>query len=453
MTEAVNGDRLFATTYNEPTQASLANENTNSDVVNDWVLDYLGRIRLDAMLFRRIVMPIAYIWDGAFFLEMDPAVLLRSTSRTPGVLGSTLEIRANRATFDESLLDSFRRDDHLHGFVFDSINDPQQRAFIAKKLRQTKNDVLDRYLLRSEYPSQAILSLIKEILHAEGVEASPELARIERGWSNWRSFLGRQITLKPYARSDHFADGIAGGYIDTSQIGGYGSGVLAEFLQLAAARERPFRSDMSILFQRAAAQADNAADRRDVTRIKRFAFTGYNRAAALDYSCTFGYVPSEDDPASPRVENHLSSLDDAAEVLPPGLLKDLATLPDERFYIFNAKAHDDLQEWWAHRDESALKRGIERLARELEQTGASSQSDTKVAEILLTIPGVGLATAASLAVDLVPGIDSPWTGAVGSAVGALGVLAGLYATRHFRSQPRRKVEARLLEYCDLTTSR
>jgi hypothetical protein len=411
-------------------------------------------MRLDAILFRTIVLPIAFIWDGAFFLETaDPKLLLKSLARTRGTLGSPLEVRASRASFDESLLDSFRRDDHLHGFVFDSISNQQHRTLIAQKLRQTKVDVLDRYLLRTEHASQAIFNLVNDILRSEGVESTADMARIERGWSNWRAILGKEIILKPYMRSNHVAHGIAAGYIDSSQLGTYGSSVLAELLQTAVARDRPFRSDMSLVLQRAALEAGSAADLRDVSRIRRFAFTGYNRALALDYSCTFGYEPHADDPAAPRLEAHLATLGDAAEILPPGLLKSLAALPDDRFQIFSANAHDDLQKWWSRRDELAVKRVFSLLTRELEQVGVSGQSDTKVAEILLTVPITGLATGASLVADLVPGIDAPWAGAIGGAVGALGTLAGLYATRRFKSRPRRDAEARLLEYCDLTVSR
>lgn len=55
--------------------ASTQREATGS-LDEGWRYDYLGRLRLDLLAFRHVVLPDSHQFDGVVFLRSDPAVLL-----------------------------------------------------------------------------------------------------------------------------------------------------------------------------------------------------------------------------------------------------------------------------------------------------------------------------------------------------------------------------------------
>jgi hypothetical protein len=97
------GQRLFASTYSETNQAA------RSQSSEAWQEDLLGRIRLDALAFKKIVLPVDYIIDGTFFLSVEPSEFLTSVSRVREAARSPLEIRSTDLSLAAALQTSYVR--------------------------------------------------------------------------------------------------------------------------------------------------------------------------------------------------------------------------------------------------------------------------------------------------------------------------------------------------------
>jgi len=58
--------RLLAEDYSAPTQRARSE-------FDQWRHQYLGRLRLDAMISRTVVVPDSYLLDGRFFMSSSPS--------------------------------------------------------------------------------------------------------------------------------------------------------------------------------------------------------------------------------------------------------------------------------------------------------------------------------------------------------------------------------------------
>src|SRR4051812_22566404 len=96
-------ERLLADTYN----ASRQREAWSRDRDQRY-LDLFGRLRLDAVLFRTVVIPDTHLFDGRLLLELGPDRVTRQIARwTEDV---PIEIRARSGDLRTSLADLLRRD-------------------------------------------------------------------------------------------------------------------------------------------------------------------------------------------------------------------------------------------------------------------------------------------------------------------------------------------------------
>jgi hypothetical protein len=435
------GTRLYASAYNQLEQAERSKESGAQ------LTSYLGRLRLDSIAFKTIVIPLDFILDGSYFLQANPGELLNSLARAKGSVDLPLEILGSRTSFDASLRAMMLRDSHLHGLVIDSISDARIRKTIALSLRGMETAVLDEHIRRSGSVALGITKLLREILHREGLEDDGELDRLERGWRNWSSVLDSRIRLKSWHRPTRYAEALGYGYMTTENLVDEDWELLADLHRLASVNP-VYHSDVRLLFSRARTSTASTTRLHEIDRIESFAERGWDRAVALEYECSYAYEPAVDEPAWDRLSGMISNLEESDEFLPPGIITRLGLLPTEKFQAIIGLSYDDLNDWWNLRSEAALRRFMGRLERELEALASTGDDfDQKVVDLLISIPSIAVGSAAAWGLDHLAGLGSGLGEPVGTAVGALGTLAGVYATRRFRTRPQRNAVQRLVEYC------
>jgi hypothetical protein len=134
---------------------------------------YIGRLRLDSLLSRTIVLTDNQILDGCFFLQEDPLALLDKICRQRD--GSLpIEIRARSGTLENSILGFVKKENQpkLRGFSFSCIEDEDVRSKIQLSLRDIDSNSVSSWK-----------DLCKIIRHSSGEESS--IDKIEHGWAKW----------------------------------------------------------------------------------------------------------------------------------------------------------------------------------------------------------------------------------------------------------------------------
>jgi len=432
-------DRLYASTYNELEQASRAEESVY------WDIDYLGRMRLDLLAFRKVVIPLNFITDGAFFLSIDPTDLLNSVTRTAGALEPAIEIRSSADSFDEALRNLFVRDDHLHGVVFDSLPDPVTRHTLARRLRSVDSHVLDDRLRHATSPARAIAGMLRELLRAEGLEPGEGIDRLERGWRNWSDISETRIRLKPWSPFASPFQGIMLGYFNTSRLGDEARDLLRQVCILAH-QGKVYRSDLRLLFERARSNPSDRTHMEEISRVETFTERAWERAAALSYQCSYAYETGASDPNAERFTSLVSRLHSDDEILPPGAFRRIGMLPHESFQKVTTAKREELDRWWTSGDVDALRSTLVSLTNELDKASDPVDPEKqKAADLFVAVPGIGAGALAALASqDL---LGETIATALASTIGSLGTVSALYATRYFRSRKTRSSAERLVEYC------
>src|SRR5262249_7969735 len=153
-------------------------------------------IRLDALTFRKIVLLVDYICDGAFFLSVDPAEFLASVSRVRDVTRSPLEIRGTATSFAGELYAAFARGSGNHGLVFDSIRDPALRLLVASGLKSARSAGWENRARHAESVAIAAGQFVYEVIRRAGGEPDEDVERLVRGWRAWEGQLARGAELK-----------------------------------------------------------------------------------------------------------------------------------------------------------------------------------------------------------------------------------------------------------------
>lgn len=153
-----------------------------------WREEFLGRLRLDVVGFRSVVLPDSHLFDGAAFLDFEPRVLLASLarSRSPGT--SPLVVKARAKSLEESLRTLLvRRDgrETLNGFVFKMLGEEDRAQALASALATRTPAELESVLKRYESTAAGVGAFLGQTALGLGLDMTGEIQRLARGWSEW----------------------------------------------------------------------------------------------------------------------------------------------------------------------------------------------------------------------------------------------------------------------------
>jgi hypothetical protein len=133
--------RLFADDYAAGGQLSRLPDPTAPLIPQSydepWRLEFLGSLRFDSILSKRLIVPDSHLLDGRFFLSLSASSLRAEIGRpfhgfTDDGLSLPIVLRLRRPTLRETVAEFLRTDDeHLNGFSFKTIPNEQARRRLA----------------------------------------------------------------------------------------------------------------------------------------------------------------------------------------------------------------------------------------------------------------------------------------------------------------------------------
>ncbi len=267
---------LFADVYDSVEQSSNLARRDKQDVQS-----YLGRLRLDAFLYRRTVLTDAQLLDGTFFLAAAEG---RIFNELPF---DRFEIRSRAKRLDEALL----------GLVLNP------RGIWFSSLPKDQADRIQRGLIEHPSPNISDWRKLGKILVDVGLDQA-EADRLENAWAKWieKAETG-QLIVRQWDTNFHFTDelekklNINKDRIETS---------LTEFgkrIFLLVWKNRSSRNAVyGVLWE--AYGVCSAEERVDLATIESWFNSAYNNTAAQQHSC--GTVEVTDPPGGrPINENQL----------------------------------------------------------------------------------------------------------------------------------------------------
>ena len=135
---------------------------------------FRGRLRLDTLLHKKLVLTDAMILDGRYFLDETPNELLEFVKRSDKDEDPPIEIRTRSVKLEDALIGLVKKpgDDNLKPFQFSAIEDDEQREHVTEELeKRSESEVTDW---------TDILKLFREMeVDKENVE------RLENSWAVW----------------------------------------------------------------------------------------------------------------------------------------------------------------------------------------------------------------------------------------------------------------------------
>lgn len=445
--------RLFSSTYSELRQRSA--RNTGSDT---WSVELLGRLRLDALLFRRIVLPFGYLSDGTWFLSQDPSRLLRSLSPLPDVETFLLEVRANEVNYSSALLAQLRRAVTASTFCFDSIRDLAVQQELGAAVVSDFEDRFDAWMRRSPNPIEAAASWVQHRATDIGVDDDEDVVRLVDGWRSWGQALERDrsglIQFRPWSPSDLFLEGLNLSCPPQSDLSPLEREVLAEISRSVEMGKPLLRANIRLIFRRWNDSVSDPADLALLEWLELYVEQAWERGAALSSTASFGYEPLSSDVRPTRVEMAEGSGGDWDGIFPPAFLGSVGLLDESELGQFQVDQRANLTEWWASGDRSSLLRALSDLGSRLRQ-GKQGSNRSRARDIFVA---VGSASAGAISSEatrpLIHGSSgSLLTAGITAGVTALGSRLFSYSSEAAAGWWSERELVRLVEYfVDVTSS-
>ncbi|GAB1515510.1 hypothetical protein [Actinophytocola sp. KF-1] len=146
--------------------------------------DFIGSLRLDALLLGRLVVPDTHLLDGRFFLDVDPLELAEELRESEHGY-CPLEIVGRGASLLNSLATWFVRPDRetLNGGLFNSIEDRTVALSLSAGMTAVPVDEFANMIRQAgDDPIDGVLYLLESL----GVP-SADLQRFSNGWAAWVS--------------------------------------------------------------------------------------------------------------------------------------------------------------------------------------------------------------------------------------------------------------------------
>lgn len=326
---------------------------------------FLGKLRLDSILSKTVVLADTQLLDGAFFLDPfnDPYSILKDLSRGKVIEGA-IEIRARDYDLEKSLL-MFVKDPKgisLKSFSFSSIYDPESRALATDNIIKLPGDQINTW--------QDILTRFKEF----GIDKA-NVENIEMAWSKWielqkRGMLkvvewnrNRGFQIERFAGTkEEFLSGIK-----SKEVKSEGNWVYSNLLK---------RSLLDVKFEDLKHQWD--AEMISELRILEAKYHRiYDQAAAWQHYCgsyessvstliELLYTHDEEDSQMESVVNDITTNQILKiDGIDPFFLYKLGTMPTSEYEKFFWNHSANLSLWWNHNDIDSLRVAIDGLVTEI----------------------------------------------------------------------------------------
>lgn len=406
-----------------------------------WRYDYLGRLRLDLLAFRHVVLPDSHLFDGVVFLRSDPAVLLPAITRVTGGQPAPLIVKARAPSLDLALRQLLIRDDLLNGFPFKSLPDKRMASDLADILRRTPRERLDARLRSEGSASRGLAAFLRDLTRAVGLDAEEGIEQMEAGWERWIEAEGRgAVIVKRWDRPYDLPGSLARSYIDPADVA-HVRPVFEQVWRLLRG-ESAYRGDVTALLRQASLEASDE-ERLELDLIESWARRARHWALAKQHNCSLRTRIQRRDASSRRFTTLVEASTregNRPSDLPHDFIRRLGRLPDGDYQ--QAIDTGALAEWWSSRDRRQLERALNRVA---EQVDASVPADRELSEELMEaiveIPATVAGAVAGAAIGDIAGVG------LGAAVGAVaGRLLTTYGRGAVESGPRRRVVRELVEY-------
>jgi hypothetical protein len=406
----------------------------------------IGRLRLDLVFYRHIVIPDTHLLDGRLFLAVPPARLSEATSRALGVR-SPLQFPCRAGTLDESLAVLLSRNEHLNAFPFNCISDKSIRSAVANALGRADAQLLEHFLGVSPTIPAAVASVIEAAARDAGVDIDEDLELLRSGWEQWLQ-AGQLFKVHPYRNAYNLASGLAYMPRPVSIVSDTGRRFLPELASLLrdpAGR----RSDVTRLLAAMSVSSDPTVSE-DAVRLETWAERVRHVAIALQHEATYSYQLTAADPEMAEFELMARQVKprNTAEMMDDVIAR-LAVLPDAKWREFNFHSRDDLEAWWTTGAADACSRALDCLSRLLQPQAAPDgrqSRSTAAMEIFsrFAVPAAG----AAMGVSLGAATGLPVAEAAGIGAGGAQVL-GAFVTRGHELRARRLLRRRLHRYFPL----
>lgn len=423
--------RLFADDYSATGQLAWASGGEGEPFVDpgsedrpEWWKQFVGQLRFDALLFRRLVVPDSHVLDGTFFATLAPKQLRVALARREADLGDPVvpvELRLRERTVAQTLATFLVVEEtrHLRRFEFKTIVPKEARVAVADGLAQRSEADLEGYLSRHrdvEHGGQAeaIADLLADCLHETGREWAGAAASIERlrdGWRKWCEQEGcAKLTYERYRPNVDFHPARAALYEPLDRVRDGLTGAPAKALnEVFGALERgePSRSTITELLRPYRASGDEEKIEEIDAWVSRVRY----RAIAHQHRARFVQRWMEGQAAFGELRHlHEETMSGArgggdAEV-PEDVVAGLASMEPEDWALFCGNHRSQLGRWWDHGEFRAFKEVAAGLATVLKPS-PSYATPLKIAlppagALLMGVPGAAAGATVAHAASAYP---------------------------------------------------
>ncbi len=395
--------RIFSDIYDSVRQRVYAPGWSEDDPARD---GYVARLRLDAYLWRTVVVTDAQLLDGTVFLGMGPE---RLAAKLPL---RHLEVRARSESLAAALKGFVVSPDRstLSPLRFSAIPGSEARGAVQAALSERPSSDVRSWLdvpriLQESGVEQGQVEALREAWGAWVAAQESESIRVQR-WDNGRFDLKGAMRAEPLESLRDQLLSTAG--IETvDEIlahSGYRSDLMAT---IAASRSHAEREELL-----------------DLLKVESWFHRAYNRAAAWQHECLFEATDHMESAHGPRFGRLMDRLQfgpwpkdispDLEVPLPSGFMDALAYLPLDDYEFVMATNREDLESWWTQGDLDALKRAVNALVERV-LSARPSRGLPRWAQAGLKVCAGGVGGAVGAAVAGLPG--AVLGGAAGAAMG------------------------------------
>lgn len=431
-------ERVLASDYTSSGQRSWAD--TQGDI---WRRRMLGQMRLDALLYRYIIVPDTHLLDGPFFLETGPRELLTDlggdvTNHNP------ILIRSRKPR----LIDVFpiwitRGHQFLTPFSFKIVSDPETRTALARRLGETTVERWYRELEVASHPAEALANLLSGLLHdVEGLPWDEVAASVEnaaRSWAKWAD--SEAVAVSTYRQSNfNLPSSLSEEPIAADLVSHPAKSAVDTIHEIVRSGHFDRNTTRAITDNLRSRYAHDPTVLAEAAAIDRWQSRARYRALARQHDAgliiddRYGALLAEDSHGVPvGFERALETMSDSSAVaLPDELYPGLLEADGETFGRAFLASRGTLEKWWATGDLTELRRAFDVVLSHIPASSRRIHSPA-FASSLFGVVGAAAAAAGKATDDLVLGVLGALTAA------PLAVQLGLERAQHIQAR-RRLVE-------------
>ena len=414
--------RFFSDYYDSVQQRHLYNpfqENGNFQKL------ILGRLRLDSLLSKKIVLTDAMVMDGQLFLLLDPYELKEDLQRLDKD-NCPIEIKARSESIENALMLFLKntKDRIIKPFSFSCISDDDQRTYIKNELKKVNynsingvNDILDQF-------------------RSFGLSgfSSDNFDLIKNGWNKWIKACDENV-IRVSAWNGVFD--LIGQLGDKNTIiSKYSSKSALDSIDYIF--QNPYvRTDVEsfLINEYNKAEAENV--KRELTMITGWYNAMYNCTISNQHQCdNYETIYTTAD----YLNNPNRKIDISSGInVPEHFIYALGTMPKDKYRSIFYDNQSNFESWWETNNEESLKNGLNPfIEAALKSKGLLAEEKEKlnisVAGAIGAVSGILACTLAGVTVGLATG-----------AIAAAGPLIFQYYQSKKNNKPIANLSQRIID--------